>query len=138
MKIFLESIHGELNFKGTNERGQSLHFSGNKEAVSPMESVLMAVAACNAIDVEIKKKKMRQNVTDVKVEVSGVRADAVPAVFTKIDLHYIISGDLKEEKGIKAVEMSMNEYCSVSKMLAHSVEIGFTVEVRPDQWNEQM
>ena len=45
---------------------------------------------------------------------------------------------LKEEKGIKAVEMSMNEYCSVSKMLAHSVEIGFTVEVRPDQWNEQM
>lgn len=138
MEVILESIHGDLNFRGTNDRGQSLQFSGNKEAVSPMESVLMAAAACSSIDVEMILKKMRQNVTSVKVKVNGTRADAVPAVFTKIHLHYMISGDLKEEKAKKAVQMSMDEYCSVSIMLAKAVEITYTVEVLPDQWDDKM
>lgn len=138
MEVILESIHGDLNFRGTNDRGQSLQFSGNKEAVSPMESVLMAAAACSSIDVEMILKKMRQNVTSVKVKVNGTRADAVPAVFTKIHLHFMISGDLKEEKAKKAVQMSMDEYCSVSIMLAKAVEITYTVEVLPDQWDDKM
>jgi putative redox protein len=138
MEIVLESIHGDLNFRGTNDRGQSLQFSGNKEAVSPMESVLMAAAACSSIDVEMILKKMRQNVKAVHVKATGTRADAVPAVFTKIHLHYMISGDLKEEKAQKAVKMSMEEYCSVSIMLSKSVEITYSVEVRPDQWDDQM
>ncbi len=57
MKVFVESTFGDMNFKGTNERGQSMQFSGNKEAVSPMESVLMAAAACSSIDVEMILKK---------------------------------------------------------------------------------
>lgn len=138
MEIVLESIHGDLNFRGTNDRGQSLQFSGNKEAVSPMESVLMAAAACSSIDVEMILKKMRQNVKAVHVKATGTRADAVPAVFTKIHLHYMISGDLKEEKAQKAIKMSMEEYCSVSIMLSKSVEITYSVEVRPDQWDDQM
>ena len=138
MEIVLESIHGDLNFRGTNDRGQSLQFSGNKEAVSPMESVLMAAAACSSIDVEMILKKMRQNVKAVHVKATGTRADAIPAVFTKIHLHYMISGDLKEEKAQKAVKMSMEEYCSVSIMLSKSVEITYSVEVRPDQWDDQM
>ena len=80
MKVFVESTHGEMNFKGTNERGQSIQFSGNKEAVSPMESVLMAAAACSSIDVEMILKKMRQELKSVHVEIEGTRADAVPAV----------------------------------------------------------
>ncbi|MFN8339635.1 MAG: OsmC family protein [Saprospiraceae bacterium] len=115
-----------------------MQFSGNKEAVSPMESVLMAAAACSSIDVEMILKKMRQNVKAVHVKATGTRADAVPAVFTKIHLHYMISGDLKEEKAQKAIKMSMEEYCSVSIMLSKSVEITYSVEVRPDQWDDQM
>ncbi|MBK8346478.1 MAG: OsmC family protein [Saprospiraceae bacterium] len=138
MKVKLESIHGDLNFKGTNERGQSLQFSGQQEAVSPMESVLMAAAACSTIDVEIILKKMRQDVKSVLVEVEGTRADAVPAVFTKIHMHYIVSGDIKEDKVRKAVEMSMEQYCSVSIMLSKSVQITHSVEVRMAEWNEEM
>lgn len=138
MKVKLESIHGDLNFKGTNERGQSLQFSGQQEAVSPMESVLMAAAACSTIDVEIILKKMRQDVKSVLVEVEGTRADAVPAVFTKIHMHYIVSGDIKEDKVRKAVEMSMEQYCSVSIMLSKSVQITYSVEVRMAEWNEEM
>lgn len=138
MKVFLESTFGDMNFKGTNERGQSLQFSGNKEAVSPMESVLMAAAACSAIDVEMLLKKMRQEYIAVRVEIEGTRADAVPAVFTKIHLHYIVTGDVKPEKAEKAVAMSMDQYCSVSVMLKHSVDITYSVEVRVPEWNDNI
>ncbi|MBK9568237.1 MAG: OsmC family protein [Saprospiraceae bacterium] len=129
MKIVLESTYGDMNFKGTNERGQSIQLSGNKEAVSPMESVLMAAAACSSIDVEMILKKMRQDVESIVVTVDGTRSDAIPAVFTKMHLHYIITGKIKEDKAIKAVEMSMQQYCSVSLMLAKSVDISHPVEV---------
>lgn len=138
MNIVLESTHADLNFKGTNERGQSLQFSGNKEAVSPMEAVLMAAASCSSIDVEILLKKMRQDVKSIRVEVKSTRADAIPAVFTDIHLHYIITGDVKEDKAQKAVTMSMDEYCSVSIMLSKSVNITYSVEVRADEWHNEI
>ena len=138
MNVIIESTHGDLNFKGTNERGQSLQFSGNKESVSPMEAVLMAAASCRSIDVEIILKKMRQDIKSIRVEVQGTRADAVPAVFTKIHLHYIITGDVKEDKAQKAVAMSMEEYCSVSIMLAKSVEITYSQEVRAEEWHDEI
>lgn len=136
MKVFVESTFGDMNFKGTNERGQSMQFSGNKEAVSPMESVLMAAAACSSIDVEMILKKMRQEFISVLVEVEGTRADAVPAVFTKIHMHFIVNGDIKLEKAQKAVDMSMEQYCSVSIMLAKAAEITHSVEVRIPEWND--
>lgn len=128
MQIKLSSL-GDLMFAGSNERGQQISFSGNKEAVSPMESVLMAAAACSAIDVEILLQKMRQPYTRIEVETEGVRADTIPAVFQTIHLHYKIYGDVKPEKAEKAVAMSLEKYCSVSLMLSASVQISHSVEV---------
>jgi len=132
MKIKLESTHGDLNFKGTNERGQSIQLSGNKEAVSPMETVLMAAAGCSSIDIEIFLKKMRQPVKSIEVDVHGVRKDAVPAVFEKIHLHYILFGNIKEDKAKKAVDMSIEKYCSVSIMLQSSVTITHSFEIKQE------
>lgn len=129
MKVKIESTHGELNFKGTNNRGQSLQFSGNSESVSPMESVLMSAAACSAIDVEIFLNKMRQPLDHIEVEVTGERVDAVPAIFSDIHLHYRIYGDVKPEKAVKAVEMSIEKYCSVSIMLQKGVNMTHSHEV---------
>jgi putative redox protein len=130
MEVTLESIHGDLNFKGTNDRGQSVEFSGNKESVSPMETVLMAAAACSSIDIELILKKMRQQVTDIKVKVKSVRAETDPKVFTQIHMHYTVTGDdLKDEKVAKAIDMSMGQYCSVSIMLARATEITTSYDV---------
>ena len=129
MKIKLESTHGSLNFRGTNDRGQSMQFSGQKEAVSPMESVLMAAAACSSIDVEIFLNKMRQGLEKVEVEVQGNRVDTVPSIFSDIHLHYKIYGDVKADKAKKAVEMSMDKYCSVSIMLQKGVKMTYSHEV---------
>lgn len=130
MKVVLESTYGDLNFKGTNERGQSVQLSGNKEAASPMEAVLMAVAACSSVDIEMLLKKMRQPYKGVSVSVEGIRADTIPAVFTDIFIHYIIYGDVQTSKAKKAVEMSMDKYCSVSIMLSKSVKISHSFEVK--------
>ena len=129
MHIKLESIHGSLNYKGTNDRGQSFQFSGKQESVSPMESVLMAAAACSSIDVEIFLEKMRQPIDRIEVEVKGERVDAVPAIFSDIHLHFKIYGKVKPEKAEKAVGMSMDKYCSVSIMLSAGVKVTHSHEV---------
>lgn len=131
MRIKLESTHGERNYKGTNERGQSIQFSGNKEAVSPMEAVLMAAAACSSIDVDLILKKMRQDFTSLEVLADAERAEnETPSVFKKINLHYIVKGkNLKEDKVKKAIEMSIETYCSVSKMLEKTAEISHSFEI---------
>ena len=129
MEIKLESIHGSLNYKGTNTRGQSIQFSGNKENISPMETVLMAAAACSSIDIEIFLEKMRQPFDRIEVDVKGTRVDAVPSIFSDIHLHYKIYGDIKPSKAQKAVEMSMDKYCSVSIMLSAGVNITHSHEV---------
>jgi putative redox protein len=127
MKINLKSTSEGLNFIGTNERGQEIQLSGDKAGVSPMESVLMAAAACSAIDIDIILRKMRQDFKGVEVDVEGQRAiEKTPAVFTGIHLHYKISGSkLKPEKVAQTVEMAVEKYCSVITMLMHSVNITY-------------
>lgn len=129
MRVTLDSTFGDFNYRGTNERGQTVHFSGSKQAVSAMETVLMACAACSAYDIESILKKMRQPFTKIKVTVDGKRADDIPAVFTEITLHYIIYGDVDQSKAKKAVDMSINQYCSVSQMIAKTAEIKYTYEI---------
>jgi putative redox protein len=131
MLIKLESTFGSMNYKGTNERGQSLQLSGHQEAPSPMEAVLMAVAGCSSIDVELILKKMRQDLQKVEVTVQATRAEEAPKVFKTIQIHYILYGDIKEEKAKQAIELSMEKYCSVSLMLKATVDITYTFEIRP-------
>lgn len=135
MKVTLSSINGQKNYIGTNERGQTIHLSGEKEGVGPMESVLIAGAACSSIDIDLILRKMRQDFTDVKVEVEGTRAeDQVPAVFTKIHLHYTIFGqDLKEKKVEEAVNKSVKKYCSVLTMLEKTAEVTYSFDIKEAQ-----
>lgn len=132
MKIKIHSIPDErLSFEGTNEKGHKLLFSGNEEAVRPMESVLMAMAACSCIDIELILKKMHQDVQKIEVDAEAERAEHPPRIFTKIKLNYTISGDVKDEKVKKAIDMSINTYCSVSKMIEKSAEVVYTYKVLP-------
>lgn len=130
MKISLESTHGELNFKGTNERGQSIQLSGNKEALSPMETLLTAAAACSSIDIELILKKMRQDLERIEVKVEAERREGiVPAIFTKIHLHYVLHGEVKDVKAKEAVSLSLEKYCSVTMSLSADIKITSSYEV---------
>ena len=102
---------------------------GEGKGVRPMEMIMMAVASCSSIDIVLILEKMRQKLDDIKVEVTGERVDTVPKVFKKIHVTYHLYGEIKEKKAAQAVQLSMEKYCSVSKMLEKSVEIttSFTV-----------
>ena len=84
----------------------------------PMEMLLIGTGGCSAYDVMSMLKKARQHVVDCRVEIEAERADAVPAVFTRIHLHFVVTGiSLKESQVRRAVELSAEKYCSASIML---------------------
>ena len=94
-------------------------YGGRNIGPRPMELLLMGLGGCASFDVVTILKKARQQVTDVRAELSAERADAIPAVFTKIHLHFIVTGkELKEAQVKKAVELSAEKYCSASAMLS--------------------
>lgn len=134
MKITLNRINDDYLFECTNSAGNSILLDNTSQpgakGVSPMESVLMAVAGCSGIDVVSILKKQRQNITSFKAEVEGERVvieDAKP--FKSITVKFILEGDIDSKKAYKAAELSFDKYCSVSKTLEPNVEIGFEVMV---------
>lgn len=91
---------------------------GRNIGVRPMEMLLIGVGGCSAYDVVSILEKSRQKVSDCRVELSAERADAIPAVFTKIHLHFVVSGtDLDPRQVERAVKLSADKYCSASIML---------------------
>ena len=92
---------------------------GRNTGPRPMELLLMGLASCSSFDVIAILKKSRQDILDCRAEIEAERADAVPSVFTKIHLHFVVTGhNLKEAHVKRAVEMSAEKYCSASIMLA--------------------
>lgn len=97
----------------------------------PMEMLLLGTGACSAYDVVHILRKGRHPISDCVCELEAERADGVPAVFTKIHMHFIVTGNgLKEGVVQRAVELSAEKYCSASIMLGKSVEMTHDFEIR--------
>lgn len=109
-----------INFKATSGSGHDVMIDSSQElGARPMELILMGLGGCASYDVVSILKKSRQAVVDVRCEISAKRADTVPAVFTDIHLHFVVTGsDIKDSQVAKAIELSADKYCSASKMLA--------------------
>ena len=91
---------------------------GRNLGVRPMEMLLLGLGGCTAFDVVDILKKARQPVRDCRVEIAAARADAVPSVFTRIHIHFVIAGaGLSEKHVARAVDLSATKYCSASAML---------------------
>ncbi|CAG8999067.1 MAG: Protein YhfA [Candidatus Celerinatantimonas neptuna] len=105
---------------------------GAKTAASPMELVLMAAGGCSSVDVVSILQKARQPFTDCQVEVTCERAEHSPRVFTKIHLHFIVTGsrELSEKQVARAVDLSMEKYCSVSLMLGKHCPVEHSYQIQ--------
>lgn len=133
------SVHWLENvaFQANSESGHqiimdgSAEYGGENRGPRPMELILMGLGGCASFDIVTILKKSRQNVTDVVCQLKAERADTVPAVFTKIHLHFVVTGhDVKDKQVAKAVELSAEKYCSASKMLSDGgVEITHDYEI---------
>lgn len=134
MKITLNRINDEFLFECTNSQGNSILLDNTTQpgakGISPMESILMAVAGCSGIDVVAILKKQRQEITGFQAEVEGERIpvdDAKP--FKSIKVKFLLQGNIDPKKAYKAAQLSFEKYCSVSKTLEPNVEIGYEVFV---------
>ena len=128
MKIHLKRLNNNYHFETTNERGDVIHLDNKSEpspqGASPMELLLMGIAGCSSIDIVMILKKQQLEMSNLEMDVEGFRVDgAVPNVFKRIHLKIIIDGDIPENKAQRAVDLSLEKYCSVAKMLEKTAEI---------------
>lgn len=136
MKATVKWTDGAM-FVGESGSGHAVVMDGSEDlggrnlGPRPMEMLLIGTGGCSTYDVLSMLKKSRQKVVDCQVEIDAERADAVPAVFTRINLHFIVTGvGLKENHVKRAVELSAEKYCSASIMLgAAGVEMSHSYEI---------
>ena len=100
-------------------------------APSPMEFVLLGTGGCSCVDVVHILSKGRADVRDCVVELEADRAETEPKVFTRIHMHFIVTGKgLKPEAVARAIELSAEKYCSASIMLAKTATITHDFEIK--------
>jgi len=103
---------------------------GRNIGIRPMEMILLGVGGCSSFDVMNILQKGRHDVVDCVAELTAERVDTVPSVFSKIHLHFKVSGrNLKDSVVQRAVKLSAEKYCSASIMLGKSVDITHDFEV---------
>jgi putative redox protein len=123
-------------FMGESETGHAVVLDGAPEAggrnlgMRPMEMLLIGMGACTSFDVVTILKKARQPIVDCVAEIDATRADEIPKVFTKIHVHFIVTGKgLNPAQVERAVKLSAEKYCSASIMLSHSVAMTHDFEI---------
>jgi len=125
-----------MTFVGESASGHSVvmdgppEFGGQNLGVRPMEMLILGLGGCSAFDVMLILNKSRQQVVHCEVELDYERATELPKVFTRIHLHFIVSGrNVDAAKVEKAIVLSAEKYCSASIMLGQMAEITHDFEV---------
>ena len=134
MNIVLERINNDYLFEVANSNGHRVLLDnkskshGSVKGISPMELLLMGLAGCSSIDVVAILNKQKINPTSVKMKVSGDRNEGeVPALFHTINVEVFLERNFKPEKAQRAVDLSFDKYCSVSKTLEKTSKINYLV-----------
>lgn len=125
-----------MSFVGESGSGHSVvmdgapEFGGRDLGFRPMEMLLLGLGGCTAFDVVMILNKARQNIHDCEIHIEAERAESIPKVFTRIHIHFVISGrGLDAARVEKAVNLSAEKYCSASEMLGKTAEMTHDFEV---------
>lgn len=133
--LYKAKVHyaGDEFFIGTTPSGhsQAIDTKGDrKSAASPLELLLISVAACTAVDVISILQKKRQDVVDYNVEITGDRRDEFPRGFTAFHINHIVKGRSISEKAVAdAIELSDTKYCSVAYTVRPTAKITTSYEI---------
>ncbi|HEY7749369.1 MAG TPA: OsmC family protein [Aestuariivirgaceae bacterium] len=135
MKARIKWVEGRT-FIGESGSGHKLVLGtafgpeGRTPGASPMELVLIGTGSCSAYDVVHILEKGREAIEDVVVELEAERAEQDPRVFTRIHMHFVVKGRrLSREKVERAIQLSVEKYCSASAMIAKTATITHDFEV---------
>jgi len=136
MKVEVKWVDG-VSFVGESQTGHAVVMDGAPEnggrniGMRPMEMLLIGMGGCTSFDVVTILKKGRQKIADCVAEITAERSDEIPKVFTKIHVHFVVTGqDLNEKQVERAVKLSAEKYCSASIMLSKACEITHDYSVK--------
>jgi putative redox protein len=137
MKVELRRVNDAFHFEAVGAAGVPVHIDGSPDiggvdaGARPMEMILMGLGGCSAIDIVLILQKQRQVIQDMTISIEAERVpNETPSLFKTIHVHYNFKGDLQIEKVARAIELSMEKYCSVTAILnktaviTHSFTIG--------------
>ena len=138
MSISLDRINDAIQFRGTNgDYDVTIASSDDQEGISPMEMAALSVVGCSSIDILLILEKQKQEVDDFHAEVDTERAEDPPRVFTDLHLHYEFEGDVEPEKVRRAINLSLDTYCSVSNMVDQTATITYAFTVNGTRYEQE-
>jgi len=136
MKITIDRLNDAYHMEARNEDNNTIHLDGSpaiggeNKGVRPMQLLLMSVGSCSAIDIIGILKKQKQPLEDIKIEVEGDREKmGTYSLFRDIRIHYHFEGDLDDNKVKRAIELSLDKYCSVAKTLEKTAKISYNYTI---------
>lgn len=140
MKIHLQRQNKAVHLKASNEQGHEVNLDGS-EAIGgqnlgfrPMQMLLVALGSCASMDVLSILQKQKQPVDDYSVDVDGERdQDQVPSLFREIHVRFEFKGELDPAKVKRAIKLSMEKYCSVTKTLEETALITSSFIINDDE-----
>lgn len=136
MRINVKRIDSDFNFEASNEDGNTVlidgapAIGGNNKGMRPMQLLLAAIGGCSAIDIVSILRKQKQEVDSFEIEVDGDREPVGIegySLFKTIEVNFILKGNIDIEKAERAVKLSMEKYCSVTKTLEPTAKITYKV-----------
>lgn len=136
MKIEINRLNDSYWMEAVNESGNKVHMDaspdigGTDHGFRPMQLLLTALGGCSAIDIISILKKQKQELEDITISVTGEREkDTVPSLFREVHVHFVLFGNLEEDKVKKAVSLSVEKYCSVARMLEKTATVTHSFEI---------
>jgi len=135
MEVKVKYIDG-LQFVGETESGHAVvmdgeqEYGGNNTAVRPTELLLVGLGGCSGMDVVSVLKKKKQDIRGLEIHIKGKRAEEHPKKFTAIDIEFVVTGRSISEEAVKrAVNLSMEKYCSVKATIEGCATITFSYRI---------
>ncbi len=139
MRIEIERLNQDYHLRATNEEGiiveadGAASIGGQGKGMRPMQMLIASLGSCSAIDLVLFLRKMRQPLVDLKIRIDAEREkDKNPALFTDVHLHYMVWGDLDPTKVEKAITMSVDQYCSVARIIEKTAKITWSYALNPE------
>ncbi len=135
-KLELETVEGlGLQFRARSGSGHTMVLDNEQgdKGPRPMETVLLALGGCTAMDVISILRKKRQTVTSYEIELAGEKRTEHPSYFTRVEILHRLRGRIDPEAARHAIELSETKYCSVGAMIGKTAQIVHKFEILPPE-----
>ena len=133
MKIHLKRVNKAVHLEATNENGNKVQIDGapkiggEDQGARPMELLIMGLGGCSSMDVISILTKQKQVIDDYEVNITAERTeDQTPNLFSSIHVEFVFKGDINETKLERAIALSMDKYCSVTKIIEKTATITYS------------